>query len=78
MSTENMSMPTKYEPQSIEAGRYEWWLKGKYFEAQPESGKEPYTIVIPPPNVTGKLHLRSCLGYDVARYSHPYEADARL
>src|SRR6478609_1403013 len=45
MSTENMSMPTKYEPQSIEAGRYEWWLK------------EPYTIVIPPPNVTGKLHL---------------------
>ncbi|WP_060206977.1 valine--tRNA ligase [Sporosarcina koreensis] len=57
MSTENLSMPTKYEPQSIEAGRYEWWLKGKYFEAQPESGKEPYTIVIPPPNVTGKLHL---------------------
>lgn len=57
MSTENLSMPTKYEPQAIEAGRYEWWLKGKYFEAQPESGKEPYTIVIPPPNVTGKLHL---------------------
>jgi valyl-tRNA synthetase len=57
MSTENLSMPTKYEPQSIEAGRYEWWLNGKYFEAQPKSGKEPYTIVIPPPNVTGKLHL---------------------
>ena len=58
MSNENnMSMPTKYDPQSIEAGRYEWWLKGKYFEAQPESDKKPYTIVIPPPNVTGKLHL---------------------
>ncbi|MET0959813.1 MAG: valine--tRNA ligase, partial [Psychrobacillus psychrotolerans] len=38
-------------------GRYEWWLEGKYFEAHPESDKEPYTIVIPPPNVTGKLHL---------------------
>jgi valyl-tRNA synthetase len=57
MSNENLSMPTKYDPQSIESGRYEWWLKGKFFEAQPESDKEPYTIVIPPPNVTGKLHL---------------------
>lgn len=57
MSTENLKMPTKYDPKTVEAGRYEWWLKGKYFEAQPESGKEPYTIVIPPPNVTGRLHL---------------------
>jgi len=55
--TENISMPTKYDPQSIEAGRYEWWLQGKFFEAQPENGKKPYSIVIPPPNVTGKLHL---------------------
>ena len=55
--TENISMPTKYDPQSIETGRYEWWLQGKFFEAQPESGKKPYSIVIPPPNVTGKLHL---------------------
>ncbi len=57
MTEQNISMPTKYDPQSIESGRYEWWLKGKFFEAQPESGKEPYSIVIPPPNVTGKLHL---------------------
>ena len=57
MSTDDLSMPTKYEPQTIENGRYKWWLEGKYFEAQPESGKEPYTIVIPPPNVTGVLHL---------------------
>ncbi|WP_203333139.1 valine--tRNA ligase [Planococcus beigongshangi] len=53
--TETMS--TKYDPQSIEKGRYEWWIQNKYFEAKPESGKTPYTIVIPPPNVTGKLHL---------------------
>lgn len=51
------SMPTKYDPQTIEKGRYEWWLEGKYFEAAPDETKEPYTIVIPPPNVTGKLHL---------------------
>ncbi|WP_186725858.1 valine--tRNA ligase [Rummeliibacillus sp. SL167] len=50
-------MPTKYDPQSIEQGRYDWWLKGEFFKAQPESGKQPYSIVIPPPNVTGKLHL---------------------
>lgn len=52
-----ITMPTKYDPKGTEAGRYEWWLNGKFFEAQPESGKEPYSIVIPPPNVTGKLHL---------------------
>ncbi|MEI4769395.1 valine--tRNA ligase [Psychrobacillus sp. FJAT-51614] len=55
--TNETTMSTKYDPQSIEKGRYEWWLKGKFFEAHPESEKEPYTIVIPPPNVTGKLHL---------------------
>lgn len=53
--TEQMS--TKYDPQSIEKGRYDWWVDQKFFEAKPESGKMPYTIVIPPPNVTGKLHL---------------------
>lgn len=52
-----ITMPTKYDPQSTEAGRYEWWLNGKFFEADPTSDKEPYSIVIPPPNVTGKLHL---------------------
>ncbi|MCM3758088.1 valine--tRNA ligase [Sporosarcina aquimarina] len=54
---DQLEMPTKYDPQTIERDRYEWWLKGEYFKAQPESGKEPYTIVIPPPNVTGRLHL---------------------
>ncbi len=57
MEEQNTSMSTKYEPQTIEKGRYEWWLKGDYFKAQPDSEKKPYSIVIPPPNVTGKLHL---------------------
>ena len=52
-----ISMPTKYDPQSIEKGRYQWWLDGKFFEATGDDKKEPYSIVIPPPNVTGKLHL---------------------
>ncbi|MBN6887882.1 valyl-tRNA synthetase [Cytobacillus horneckiae] len=57
MEETNMTMPTKYDPKSIEQGRYDWWLKGKYFEAGDDPKKDPYTIVIPPPNVTGRLHL---------------------
>ncbi len=57
METNELTMPTKYDPNTIERGRYEWWLKGKYFQAPNDQEKEPYTIVIPPPNVTGKLHL---------------------
>ncbi|MEH7305460.1 valine--tRNA ligase [Neobacillus drentensis] len=57
METKELTMPTKYDPQTIEKGRYEWWLQGKFFEAKNDEGKDPYTVVIPPPNVTGKLHL---------------------
>ena len=51
------TLSTKYDPQAIEAGRYQYWLDGKFFEAKDDAEKKPYTIVIPPPNVTGKLHL---------------------
>lgn len=57
METKQKELPTKYDPKSIEKGRYEWWLNGKFFEAKNDPKKKPYTIVIPPPNVTGKLHL---------------------
>jgi valyl-tRNA synthetase len=58
MSQQNeTTMPTKYDPQTIEKGRYDWWAAGQFFEAKSDETKEPYTIVIPPPNVTGKLHL---------------------
>nr|WP_295971462.1 valine--tRNA ligase [uncultured Bacillus sp.] len=57
MEQNELSMPTKYEPKSIEEGRYQWWLKGEFFKAKDDPEKKPYTIVIPPPNVTGKLHL---------------------
>ncbi|PAV27692.1 valine--tRNA ligase [Virgibacillus profundi] len=51
------SLPSKYNPQAVEKDRYQFWLKGKYFEATGDQEKEPYSIVIPPPNVTGRLHL---------------------
>ena len=46
----------KYDFNEVEQGKYDFWLKGGFFEAGDKS-KEPFTIVIPPPNVTGKLHL---------------------
>ncbi|MEE6449657.1 valine--tRNA ligase [Gottfriedia acidiceleris] len=57
METTKKSLPTKYDPNLVEKDRYQFWLDGKFFEAQVESEKPKYTIVIPPPNVTGKLHL---------------------
>ena len=50
-------LPKAYEPQAVEAKWYSAWTDGKCFEADPASAKEGYSIVIPPPNVTGILHL---------------------
>lgn len=50
-------MSTKYNPQEVEKNRYTWWLEKEVFKADNKSKKRPYTIVIPPPNVTGKLHI---------------------
>ncbi|MGL5042545.1 MAG: valine--tRNA ligase [Culicoidibacterales bacterium] len=47
----------KYNHKEVEAGKYEFWLEHNCFYADPNSDKEPFTIVIPPPNVTGKLHV---------------------
>ncbi|SDI92357.1 valine--tRNA ligase [Salimicrobium halophilum] len=53
----DIEMSTKYDPNEVEKDRYQFWIDGKYFEAEGAGEKEPYTVVIPPPNVTGKLHL---------------------
>ncbi len=49
-------MSTKYNPQEVENGKYDWWKEQGFFQAGDKS-KEPFCIVIPPPNVTGMLHL---------------------
>ncbi len=49
-------LASKYNHQKVEAGKYKTWIEKKYFEAG-DITKKPYSIVIPPPNVTGKLHL---------------------
>ena len=53
--TENL--PTKFNPQEVEAGRYQKWLDQDLFKPSEDQQAKPYSIVIPPPNVTGKLHL---------------------
>ncbi|MFF6777562.1 valine--tRNA ligase [Streptomyces sp. NPDC012637] len=50
-------LPTTYAPAEVEGALYERWVERGYFEADAKSEKPPYTIVIPPPNVTGALHL---------------------
>ena len=50
-----------YEPQNVESRLYKKWCDNGYFHAEVDSKKEPYTIVIPPPNVTGQLHMGHAL-----------------
>ena len=51
-----MELASKYDPQAVESKWYQYWLDNKLFSSKPD-GREPYTIVIPPPNVTGVLHM---------------------
>ena len=51
-----MAIADKYLPQEIESKWYEYWIDNKLFHSEPDA-REPYTIVIPPPNVTGMLHM---------------------
>nr|WP_203678750.1 valine--tRNA ligase [Streptomyces microflavus] len=53
----NPELPTSYAPADVEGKLYERWVERGYFEADEHSDKPPYSIVIPPPNVTGSLHL---------------------
>ena len=51
----------QYNPKDVEDRIYKYWLDGKYFHAKCEEGKPTYTIVIPPPNITGQLHMGHAL-----------------
>ena len=50
-----------YEPSEVEDKIYKYWINNNYFHAERDSEKEPYTIVIPPPNITGQLHMGHAL-----------------
>jgi len=54
-------LPKAYEPKSVEERWYAYWLEKKYFHADENAGGTPFSIVIPPPNVTGSLHIGHAL-----------------
>ena len=56
-------LPSAFTPAEMEAPLYEKWIKARYFQADATSNKPPFTIVIPPPNVTGSLHIGHALDH---------------
>ena len=50
-----------YDPQQVEDRIYDFWVDKRYFHAEVDETKKPYTIVIPPPNITGQLHMGHAL-----------------
>ena len=52
-----MAAASKYQPQKIESKWYQYWVEQGFFASKPHPQRESYTIVIPPPNVTGVLHM---------------------
>ncbi len=52
-----MSLSSKYQPHKVEDKWYQYWMERGYFNSSPNPDKDPYAIVIPPPNVTGALHM---------------------
>ncbi|MGG1635498.1 valine--tRNA ligase [Paenibacillus sp. FSL A5-0031] len=57
------AMPTTYDPKAAEQKWYDYWMQGKFFEAGKRPDAQTYTIVIPPPNVTGMLHIGHALDF---------------
>ncbi len=66
MTSENKTdMDKAYNPKNVEERWYEEWIKRGYYKASTGSEKTPFTIVIPPPNVTGSLHIGHALDYTI-------------
>ena len=61
MTAPTTELPKAYDPKEVEKKWYEHWKEKGYFRASANSKKKPYTIVIPPPNITGILHMGHAL-----------------
>jgi valyl-tRNA synthetase len=62
---EARTLPAQYQPRDVEQRRYEQWVAGGYFRASAASGRPAFSIVIPPPNVTGSLHMGHALDHTI-------------
>ena len=59
------SLSDRYNPQEVESRIYKWWEEKGYFEAEDVSTKPPFSIILPPPNITGSLHLGHALDHAI-------------
>ncbi len=60
-----MELPDRYSPNEVEKRIYAWWMSKGYFRAAEKSTKIPYSVILPPPNVTGQLHLGHALNHTI-------------
>jgi valyl-tRNA synthetase len=58
-----MELSDRYNPKDVESRIYQWWTEGGYFKAEEKSTKMPFSVILPPPNVTGSLHLGHALDH---------------
>ncbi len=65
LGEEQVQLSDRYDPQEVEERIYDWWEKSGYFKAENVSSKPPYSIILPPPNVTGALHLGHALDHTI-------------
>ncbi|MDX9732238.1 MAG: valine--tRNA ligase [Bdellovibrionales bacterium] len=59
------SASARYNPQDVEKRTYDWWEKSGFFKAADQSKKPPFSIILPPPNVTGQLHMGHALDHTI-------------
>ena len=65
----------QYDPSQVEDRIYQFWLDGGYFHTKADPDKKPYTIVMPPPNITGQLHMGHALDETLQDILREIEAD---
>ena len=77
----NKELAKTYDPQDIEDRLYQKWEENKYFRAKVDHSKKPFTIVMPPPNITGQLHMGHALDNTMQdiliRYKRPPGGEIR-
>ena len=71
-------LPKVYEPGDVESRIYQMWMDNDCFKAEPNPNKKPFSIVMPPPNVTGQLHMGHALDCTLQDILTRYQADAGL
>ena len=73
---DDLGLAKAYDPVAIEAGRYDQWDAAGYFAPNDRTDREPFVVIMPPPNVTGELHIGHALVDDDPGHHDPLAADA--